>query len=591
MVKTQREREGFRKRLFRMRRLWSVWVTVLLAAFVGASLLLKAAVTETVERRQSTAITSWRSATLAKKNAAQQDPEEVVRRITSKKLGELQTTHSGGGGGGGVCRDAQCRRVNDWMEKQLQKQWFSVASVLTRSANGGEAGGDSDAFSEDDVFFHIEAHCRLHVLAGEVAVSMPVQAVKFVSIPPLSAPAWRARSEQAEAMGGKHEQKKNSQQSNKGYLLLFHGCSHSAKDFCFASPERCPGCRALPEELRFVAAGLRMGLHVLAVSSSNVNSRCWTPMRRAAKMDENISETTDNVHAGAARKKRDAVSSGSSIQWKSPDHYGVLQVLAWAGALDDGNTLPIVAAGASSGGSFVASLPALLGARLVGIVVQIAARQVLWSNGAPDAQDDDTDINALRALRVVYSVLRRDTHTTAAALSLATKLAGRRGVHVDKVVTSQAIWVSPDAGVGFFSKAPSLVNGTAFSSRIPFFPAGVSQAVAAALLQAGLVLAESDAKKSLLLAADPRQTAKKWRSVVRPVLDAHLENMRHTWSAAGASSSSMTRNVTQHVVRCLEDSLLPDKSAISEVLNVLYAMHELFADDAGAMLRFLLNRA
>jgi hypothetical protein len=414
--------------------------------------------------------------------------------------------------------------LDNWLEDAMGRRWFSVRSVGVaeplRMAEGVE--------SLLAVMRHIEGTCELLSLvvalrlrskpseAGQVHNSRVV--VKYVSIPPLNGDLPR------------------------GFLLLFHGCSHSAKDFCFAG-SRCPGCLGLPEELRFVAAGLRAGLHVIAISAANTRSGCWTSARRAAKV------AVDSV-------------TNESIYWNSVDHAGVLHVLRAVGVLD--SVLPIIAMGASSGGAFAASLPALLGERLIGVAVQISASRLVWRNEEVHEGSSDT-----RSLRVIYSVMQRDAGTTMAARALARGIAAQRGSLLDHAATSKVVWVAPEVGVAFFSKAPTPVIGSAFSERIPFFPKNVSQELVDALLAAGVA-----DEKSLLLLADPRRTISKWTAALRPII------MERAAKTIGLAPSS---------IRALADSLKPDKSGISEVLNVLYANHEFFADHAESMISFLLG--
>ena len=389
----------------------------------------------------------------------------------------------------------------------------------------------------DHMLEHVQAACVLNIAKREGLVKSAVNVtMTFVSIPPPVSP---------------------SRSSPTGYLLLFHGCSHSSKDFCYASP-RCPGCVGLPEEVRFVAAGLSFGLHVIAISAINSRSGCWTSARRAAKRSMSSSSSS---------------SSSSPILWNSEDHASVLHVLRLVGALD--NSLPIVVMGASSGGAFASSLPAMLGPRLVGAIVQISASKVLGSYATKYAGGSLGEVSPL--LRVVYSVMQRDSATTNGAQKDAIELALARGVRLqEKWTQDRPAWISDDGGVAFFSKASSVVEKFSFSERIPYFPLHVSELLAAALVQNKLT------KENGKLQKDPR-SARHWAALVKPILEQEARDSAKL--AHGATPDELAR-----MQNSLGDSLKPDKSAISEVMNVLYANHEFFADDAFAMLKFVLVR-
>ena len=101
-----------------------------------------------------------------------------------------------------------------------------------------------------------------------------------------------------------------------GILFMAHGCSHSMTDW-FAKSPSCEDCIGLPEEIAIVDIALKANLVVVAISSQNRFSKCW------------------------------------SIDKDGPRVLLVLQEFS--------NTrypnVPVYAFGASSGGSFVSQLP------------------------------------------------------------------------------------------------------------------------------------------------------------------------------------------------------------------------------------------
>lgn len=62
----------------------------------------------------------------------------------------------------------------------------------------------------------------------------------------------------------------------RGTILLLHGCSHSATHF-FPPAPGCSQCIGLPEELAITKTSLYRGYSVLAVSSTDRKSKCWSP--------------------------------------------------------------------------------------------------------------------------------------------------------------------------------------------------------------------------------------------------------------------------------------------------------------------------
>lgn len=146
----------------------------------------------------------------------------------------------------------------------------------------------------------------------------------------------------------------------KGILFVAHGCSHSNTDWFLG----CDGCIGLPEERAIVQIGLKHGLVVVAISSSNRRSKCWS-----------VSKDVEPVG-------------------------NVLQELS--NRYKDSGPLSIIAFGASSGGAFVSGIATPLketfGLQIQGYLSQIAA---IGKDDAASCQ--------------VYITMDRDTITDANA--------------------------------------------------------------------------------------------------------------------------------------------------------------------------------
>jgi hypothetical protein len=231
--------------------------------------------------------------------------------------------------------------------------------------------------------------------------------------------------------------------------------------------------------------------------------------------------------------------------WNNPDVFNVLSVLKAEGVISvDGNGLPIIGMGASSGGSFVAGLPAVLGAQLIGVVPQISATSVVETRAA-----------------VVYAAMARDKGTWRAAHAVCASLARRRGVDFPKEIKTH---FEPRGGVGFVSAQHQSVPKDFFSVRIPWFPRDLSELVVAKLSDGGFL----DAHAHLI--ANPRSNHAEWSRLIRRVLENYATN---------SSSPAVL------------DTLQPDASPIAEELNVAFGVHEFFSDGADAIIDFIIDYA
>ena len=248
----------------------------------------------------------------------------------------------------------------------------------------------------------------------------------------------------------------------RGVVLLFHGCSHGGRDMCPAST-MCPDCRGLPEEWTYVRKALNWGFDIIALTSTNRQSKCWATSRAVD-------------------------TRGSSPVWNNRDVYHLLLVLRERNILY--RSIPLIAMGASSGGQFVQYLPAVLGVQLVAVIAQIAA----------------PPIAAHTSTIVIYNVMKRDSSTASHGKSMAKK----RGVAIPSPV-GQGVYDSSHR-TGYYELAPLVMSESTLSDRIAGLPLTVSTAVYQALKEHGI----ADTKKGLTL--DPRHQRGKWVPIVAKVL-------------------------------------------------------------------------
>uniref|UniRef100_A0A7S1ZEB9 Uncharacterized protein n=1 Tax=Trieres chinensis TaxID=1514140 RepID=A0A7S1ZEB9_TRICV len=177
----------------------------------------------------------------------------------------------------------------------------------------------------------------------------------------------------------------------RSVLFLAHGCSHQMEDWWAPTGFHgsCPGCVGLPEERAIVATARRMGAAVVATSSSNRSSKCW-------------SKVDGPIVARIMLEVRKHVSDGEGKE----------------------DEIPLFAFGASSGGSFVSKiLPGAMketGFPLNGFVSQIASYRFDPKVRTPS----------------VFMTMHRD-HRTHGAVSQAVSAAKVQGVSSHHIILPQ----------------------------------------------------------------------------------------------------------------------------------------------------------
>jgi hypothetical protein len=282
-----------------------------------------------------------------------------------------------------------------------------------------------------------------------------------------------------------------------GTLFVAHGCSHSATDW-WPRSAACPTCLGLPEEVAIVRSALMRGYVVIAMSSTDRDSKCWSA-------------------------KRDG-----------PSVARVLTTETWAAAR------PLLAFGASSGGSFVGYLAPHVraaGGTLAAIAVQIAALPTSFIERSTSPKGSATHSRGARFPAAVFLPMERDVRTLYAARACV------------KLLRSKA------RPATLLELSPHRITNDWFSSRIETMPKELATALVRILIDAKLVDAETR-----ILADDPRRPQPSRRG-----------GATTTWRRAIADANSV---VATRIERS-GDTLVADASPIAEVLNVAYGMHEL----------------
>lgn len=93
----------------------------------------------------------------------------------------------------------------------------------------------------------------------------------------------------------------------KGIVLIFHACTHNALKFFVPNPTDCPQCIGLSEEIRITQLVNARGYAILALTSQDRQSGCWSadmPAVRAALTDFQtrvlLADSTNVIAIGAS---------------------------------------------------------------------------------------------------------------------------------------------------------------------------------------------------------------------------------------------------------------------------------------------------
>ena len=99
----------------------------------------------------------------------------------------------------------------------------------------------------------------------------------------------------------------------RGVLLVLHGCNHGAYDFWPRDSIKCPHCTGLPEERRLVRRALERRYVVVAVSSQNRKSNCWSSHTDSGPLRRALTELWKRERWGALTFYVFGASSGGSM--------------------------------------------------------------------------------------------------------------------------------------------------------------------------------------------------------------------------------------------------------------------------------------
>eukprot|EP00592_Proboscia_alata_P006576 CAMPEP_0194359574 /NCGR_PEP_ID=MMETSP0174-20130528/6829_1 /TAXON_ID=216777 /ORGANISM="Proboscia alata, Strain PI-D3" /LENGTH=387 /DNA_ID=CAMNT_0039130535 /DNA_START=44 /DNA_END=1207 /DNA_ORIENTATION=- len=255
-----------------------------------------------------------------------------------------------------------------------------------------------------------------------------------------------------------------------GIALLFHGCSHNALKFFSPSPTNCRQCVGLSEELRISRILLEQGYAVLAITSQDRKSGCWS-----AKQD------MPNVRTALV------------------DFRKLIALQQLKSSVD-----VVLAFGASSGGRFAAEVAAV-GLADAALVMVMSLGPSLTNRFIEMGKGKDKNKTA-RMPPIYLAPMPRDVRTTAAAKN--------------EYATIMAASIQGDAPLVLDTTTcvPFAVTAEFLNERVPLMKKDAAELIVKSLINAGHL---DTASRNLL--EDP--TKSNWRDVLKEECgDACLQN-------------------------------------------------------------------
>jgi hypothetical protein len=253
----------------------------------------------------------------------------------------------------------------------------------------------------------------------------------------------------------------------QGIVVLFHGCQHSGGDFFV-----CEGCLGLPEEVTISQFAVSEGLVVVAITSSDRFTGCWS--------QNDIESTISIIHEFKRRLHVTTV-------------FGI---------------------GASSGGAFLSKLATKTFFTAISVQIMGCSSNVF---------------NAVSFPPIEFVTMSRDIHTDARV--------------------SKNIELCKSRNIAYQKRAclPIALNKDYFHYRtLGQIDIDLSKKIYNALMDMKFIDRDSG-----LLLMDPRES--EWRMALE--------------------------RFDPEIIEIYDLPMAPDESAISEALNVAWAMHEICASD------------
>ncbi|KAL4858602.1 hypothetical protein ACK3TF_001547 [Chlorella vulgaris] len=115
----------------------------------------------------------------------------------------------------------------------------------------------------------------------------------------------------------------------RGAVVLFHGCVHSGYNY-FPRSDVCDECRGLPEEMSHSLQALNRGYAVVAISSWDRNTGCWSLANDSDDVKQLVREWQREQGLRDLPLMGMGISSGASFMLKMPRHLNFTGLLSEA---------------------------------------------------------------------------------------------------------------------------------------------------------------------------------------------------------------------------------------------------------------------
>jgi len=177
----------------------------------------------------------------------------------------------------------------------------------------------------------------------------------------------------------------------RGIVVLLHACTHNALKFFSPSPDGCPSCVGLSEELRIARIVLERGYVALAVTSGS-GGGCWGGTTDSMRIQHAVNEFLRRHQSTVLATSTSTATTTTTTTTTAPP-------------------VTVYAIGASSGGAMAAALVADKIARSAAVMVMGLRDRLLDRLMVADADAETTTTTAPLRNKLYLAPMNRDKGT------------------------------------------------------------------------------------------------------------------------------------------------------------------------------------
>ena len=351
----------------------------------------------------------------------------------------------------------------------------------------------------------------------------------------------------------------------KGIAIVLHACTHNAYKFFSPSPQLCPKCIGLSEELQLVRNVLRRGYAVLAITCTNRQSGCWN--------DQDLARIRYTVEEF---QKRYAILPPTKNPNTRPGaHRG---------------DIPMISIGASSGGSMAAKILAegIVSSALV-MVMSLRSELLDQLLIVPTTTNTTQQHHYGRHRKLYLAPMMKDTRTGKRVRDNYKYIMEKRKEQQQH--NTQQFALVLDVAVDETSCQPLPVTVEYLWDRVPGMTKEYANIIIDTLIEANHIMNTttptdnrlqdpSSSSSSALLIVDP--TKSNWRDLLK----AKKTKRMNTWNNHNNNNSN---NNADTMVLWGTFDLSPGLSPLAKALHRAWAMHEYCSEAIDPALDFFEN--